>query len=144
MLSTRTQLSHKLLKPIRTLTTSVSPSLLAHSRRQVDLANSKRSDELGDIMAKRWLGSAGIKGNDTDRVSLISVICQECYLIWIEKNEGEILLYITNVVFSTISPHFIPVLNFKFYSTTFNTTPLTTRIHCSTIIRIQSLDYSTL
>ena len=52
----------------RSLTTSVSPTLLAKSRRTVELAESKRSDEVGDIMAKRWLGGAGAKGTDSDRV----------------------------------------------------------------------------
>lgn len=58
-----------LTRSIITTPTTCSPTLLAHSRRQVDLANSKASDQLGDVMAKRWLGGAGAKGTDTDRVS---------------------------------------------------------------------------
>lgn len=50
-------------------TTTVSPTLLAQSRKRVDLVNEKASDQLGDIMAKRWLGGAGAAGTDTDRVS---------------------------------------------------------------------------
>lgn len=47
-----------------------SPTLLARSRRQVELAQDAASEQLGDIMAKRWLGNAASAvGPDTDRVS---------------------------------------------------------------------------
>lgn len=50
--------------------TSVSTSsLLLQSKRAVDKANDYQSDQLGDIMVKRWLGGAAAKGVDTDRVS---------------------------------------------------------------------------
>ncbi|KAL8280597.1 hypothetical protein RQP46_006920 [Phenoliferia psychrophenolica] len=58
----------------RSLTTSVSPTLLAKSRRTVELANEKQSDQLGDIMAKRWLGGAGAKGTDSDRETIVRLL----------------------------------------------------------------------
>lgn len=51
------------------LTTAVSPTLLAQSRRRVDEINSKASDQVGDQLARRWLSAAGAAGSDTDRVS---------------------------------------------------------------------------
>lgn len=73
----RTMALRRLPATTRSLTTSVSPTLLAKSRRTVELANDKASDQLGDIMAKRWLGGAGAKGTDSDRVrSAACVVCE--------------------------------------------------------------------
>jgi len=57
----------------RSLTSSATPgvaSLLARSRAVVEQANERQSDQLGDMMAKRWLGAAVQQaGTDADRVS---------------------------------------------------------------------------
>lgn len=55
----------------RTLST-LNQSLLLSSRRKVEASNSKASDQVGDLLAKRWLGGAAAKGNDTDRVRSFS------------------------------------------------------------------------
>lgn len=55
------------------LTTSVSPTLLAQSRRRVDEINSKASDQVGDQLARRWLSAAGAAGSDTDRVGTLTL-----------------------------------------------------------------------
>lgn len=56
----------------RSLTSSATPgvaSLLARSRAVVEGANERQSDQLGDMMAKRWLGAAVQQaGTDADRV----------------------------------------------------------------------------
>lgn len=61
------------LSSLSTSSTSVSPTLLANSRRRVEQQQEKASDQLGDVMIKRWLGGAGAVGPDTDRVSLIKL-----------------------------------------------------------------------
>ncbi|KAI5478616.1 N-acetyl-gamma-glutamyl-phosphate reductase / acetylglutamate kinase [Pseudohyphozyma bogoriensis] len=66
-----------LLRPAaatRSLTSTVSPTLLAKSRRVVDEANSKASDQLGDLMAKRWLGGAAARGTDSDRETIVRLL----------------------------------------------------------------------
>lgn len=50
--------------------TTVNSALLRSSSLKIEAAHSSASDQLGDVMAKRWLGGVGAgKGNDTDRVS---------------------------------------------------------------------------
>jgi N-acetyl-gamma-glutamyl-phosphate reductase/acetylglutamate kinase len=58
-------------KACRSLSSSsVSPSsLLLQSQRRVEQQQQRASDELGDIVAKRWLGHAAANGTDADRVS---------------------------------------------------------------------------
>ncbi|KAM0746094.1 Arg-6 protein [Meredithblackwellia eburnea MCA 4105] len=53
---------------------TVSPTMLAKSRRTVDAANSQASDQLGDIMAKRWLGNAVSRGTDSDRETIVRLL----------------------------------------------------------------------
>ena len=80
MLAARTRAASTLSRSIRPATgsfqavralssTVATPSSLLASQRRVDAQQQKASDELGDIMAKRWLGSAMAAGTDTDRVS---------------------------------------------------------------------------
>jgi N-acetyl-gamma-glutamyl-phosphate reductase/acetylglutamate kinase len=53
---------------LRSLSSSTAvPNLLA-SHRRVEAANDRASDELGDFMARRWLGAAAASGTDADRV----------------------------------------------------------------------------
>ncbi|GAA5899852.1 bifunctional acetylglutamate kinase/N-acetyl-gamma-glutamyl-phosphate reductase [Sporobolomyces salmoneus] len=54
-------------------TSSTSSSLLA-SQRRVEAQQQQASDELGDIMAKRWLGSAMAAGTDSDRETIIRLL----------------------------------------------------------------------
>lgn len=55
-------------------TTASTSQLLAKARRTVDHANSLASDQLGDIMAKRWLGAATSKGTDSDRETIVRLL----------------------------------------------------------------------
>ncbi|KAK4057424.1 hypothetical protein OIO90_001493 [Microbotryomycetes sp. JL221] len=55
-------------------TTSCSPTLLAQSRRRVDEQQQRASDELGDIMAKRWLGGAASQATDADRETIVRLL----------------------------------------------------------------------
>jgi hypothetical protein len=48
---------------------AANPSSLLASNRRVEAQQQAASDELGDLMAKRWLGSAIATGTDADRVS---------------------------------------------------------------------------
>ncbi|BGP51025.1 hypothetical protein JCM10450v2_006951 [Rhodotorula kratochvilovae] len=60
--------------PARALSSSASvPSLLA-SQRRVDAQQQRASDELGDIMAKRWLGNAVAHSTDADRETIIRLL----------------------------------------------------------------------
>lgn len=47
---------------------SAPSSLLLQSQRRVEAQQQRASDELGDIMAKRWLGNAVAHSTDADRV----------------------------------------------------------------------------
>ncbi|SGY76070.1 BQ5605_C005g03465 [Microbotryum silenes-dioicae] len=59
----------------RSLTTHVPASLLAQSRRKVEQANERASDQMGDIMAKRWLGGVvSAAGTDTDRETIVRLL----------------------------------------------------------------------
>ncbi|GAA6009130.1 hypothetical protein JCM11491_005763 [Sporobolomyces phaffii] len=59
----------------RTLSSTVAtPSSLLASQRRVEAQQQKASDELGDIMAKRWLGSAMAAGTDSDRETIIRLL----------------------------------------------------------------------
>lgn len=51
---------------------AANPSSLLASNRRVEAQQQAASDELGDLMAKRWLGSAIATGTDADRVSPLS------------------------------------------------------------------------
>ncbi|GAA6013253.1 hypothetical protein JCM10207_000833 [Rhodosporidiobolus poonsookiae] len=58
----------------RALSTSGAvPNLLA-SQRRVAAQQEKASDELGDIMARRWLGNAAAQGTDADRETIIRLL----------------------------------------------------------------------
>ncbi|GAA5911308.1 hypothetical protein JCM8208_004328 [Rhodotorula glutinis] len=54
--------------------TSVPSSLLLQSQRRVDAQQQRASDELGDIMAKRWLGNAVAHSTDADRETIIRLL----------------------------------------------------------------------
>ncbi|GAA5929950.1 hypothetical protein JCM1841_001224 [Sporobolomyces salmonicolor] len=83
MLSVRTRAASALSRSLRSAapaaaarplsSTSSAPSLLA-SQRRVEAQQQRASDELGDIMAKRWLGSAIATGTDTDRETIIRLL----------------------------------------------------------------------
>ncbi|GJN93070.1 hypothetical protein Rhopal_006115-T1 [Rhodotorula paludigena] len=54
---------------------AVSPSsLLLASHRRVEQQQQRASDELGDIMAKRWLGNAVAHSTDADRETIIRLL----------------------------------------------------------------------
>ncbi|GAA5986633.1 hypothetical protein JCM11641_005171 [Rhodosporidiobolus odoratus] len=58
----------------RALSTSTyKPNLLA-SQRRVEAKQQAASDELGDIVAKRWLGNAAAMGTDADRETIIRLL----------------------------------------------------------------------
>lgn len=71
-------LRSNLVKAVRPITTTrsitqVSSTLLANSRQKVIQSNDAASDQLGDLMVKRWLGgvrgpNASGQGTDSDRV----------------------------------------------------------------------------
>ncbi|BGP19393.1 hypothetical protein JCM10213_000630 [Rhodosporidiobolus nylandii] len=58
----------------RTLsTTSYTPNLLA-SQRRVQAKQEAASDEMGDLIARRWLGNAAAQGTDADRETIIRLL----------------------------------------------------------------------
>ncbi|GAA6030914.1 hypothetical protein JCM8097_008933 [Rhodosporidiobolus ruineniae] len=60
--------------PTRALSSSAAvPNLLA-SRRRVEAKQQQASDELGDIVARRWLGNAAATGTDADRETIIRLL----------------------------------------------------------------------
>ncbi|GAA5886433.1 hypothetical protein JCM6882_001637 [Rhodosporidiobolus microsporus] len=59
----------------RTLSSStVAPANLLASQRRVEAQQQKASDELADIMAKRWLGNAAAQGTDADRETIVRLL----------------------------------------------------------------------
>ncbi|GAA5832028.1 hypothetical protein JCM11251_002793 [Rhodosporidiobolus azoricus] len=59
----------------RTLSSSsVAPVNLLASQRRVEAQQAKASDELADIMAKRWLGNAAAHGTDADRETIVRLL----------------------------------------------------------------------